>query len=341
MQDLARLTEAIPEEAQRLAHWAWSLLPFDAGSRLHWTGLTAFFLLGTAAWLFARRQGRDEGKGGLADFLIPRSMYFSQSSLVDVKVYFANKLIEPAMGIVTSGVQLGLVIAVAKLVGGGVHGESAGALPWPVLALATLLAALAGDFAYYLTHRLHHEHPVLWPFHKLHHSAEHLTPLTAKRNHPVYELIFGFVSALFLAPVMGVIFGLFGVYDTATVLGLGVVILAFNAAGGALRHSHIWIDYGPVFSHIFISPAQHQIHHSCAVKHHDKNYGLIFAFWDWMLGTLYVPQGRETLEFGVADGNGIREAQVHTSLASAYLVPFAEAGEAFRARGPAARVMAE
>ena len=129
MQELARLTEAIPEEAQRLAQWAWSLLPFDAGSRLHWTGLTAFFLLGAAAWLFARQQGRDEGKGGLADFLIPRNMYFSQSSLVDVKVYFANKLLEPAMGIVTSGVQLGLVVAVAKLIGGGVHGESAGALP--------------------------------------------------------------------------------------------------------------------------------------------------------------------------------------------------------------------
>lgn len=96
MQELARLTEAIPEEAQRLAQWAWSLL-----------------------------------------------------------------------------------------VGGGVHGESAGALPWTVLALGTLLAALVGDFAYYVTHRLHHEHPVLWPFHKLHHNAEYLTPLTAKRNHPV------------------------------------------------------------------------------------------------------------------------------------------------------------
>ena len=340
MQGFADLTDALPGEVLRLAQWLWGLLPFDAGSRLHWTGLAAFFLLGSAAWLLARRSGRADAAGGLAAFLVPRHMYLSQSSLVDVKVYFANKLIEPAIGIVSSGVQLAMVVMVASAVGSGLH-TGGGTLGWPMLILATLLATLAGDLAYYVTHRVHHEHPVLWPFHKLHHSAEFLTPLTAKRNHPVYELLFGIVNALFVAPVMGVIFGIMGVFDTVTVLGLGVFILVFNAAGGALRHSHIWIDYGPVLSRIFISPAQHQIHHSCAVQHHDKNYGLIFAFWDWMFGTLYVPQGRETLEFGVADASGVREAQVHTSLVSAYLVPFSEAGEALRARGAAGGVMAE
>lgn len=334
------LPETLADAAERLAHWAWSLMPFDGASRLHWTGLAAFFLLGTGAWLIARRQGRAEGKGGLADFLVPRHMYLSQSSLVDVKVYLANKLIEPALTLAASGIQVSLIVFVAGLVGTGVHSGEGGTLPWPMLALATLLATMAGDLAYYVTHRAHHETAILWPFHKLHHSAEHLTPLTAKRNHPVYELIAGIVSAFFVAPVIGLIFGLMGVYDTMTVLGLSVFILAFNAAGGALRHSHIWLDYGPVLDRIFISPAQHQIHHSCAVKHHDRNYGLIFALWDWMFGTLYIPEGREDLVFGVADAHGVREPQVHTSLASAYLVPFAEASEALRARG-AAQVAAE
>lgn len=340
MQDLARLTEDLPAYAQRLAHWAWDMLPFGTDSRMHWTGLAAFFLLGTAVWVAARRKGRTDGRASLADFLMPREMYLSQSSLVDVKVYFANRLIEPGLRLVSAGLYLGLLTAVANAVGTGLHEETGAPLPIHILVVATLAATLAGDLAYYVTHRLHHEHPVLWPFHKLHHSAEHLTPLTAKRNHPVYEVIFGMVHSFFVAPVMGVIFGLFGVYDPATLLGLGVVVLAFNAAGGALRHSHIWLDYGPVLDRIFISPAQHQIHHSCAVEHHDKNYGLIFALWDWMFGTLYIPDRHEELVFGVADRNGVREAQVHTTLATAYMVPFAEAAAALRA-GSAAKVPAE
>lgn len=341
MVDLTRLADAVPEPVQRLAQWGWSLMPFDASSRLHWTGLTAFLLLGTGVWVFARFSGRAEGKSGLIDFLIPRHMYFSQSSMVDVKVYFANQMFAPAIKLITSTVRIGLVVLVASAVGTGIHGEASGPLPLPILILATLLAALAGDFAYYVVHRLHHEHPLLWPFHKLHHSAEHLTPLTARRNHPIFTLIFGLVRAVFLAPVIGVIFGLFGVYDTVTVLGLSLFILLFNVAGGALQHTHIWLDYGPAIDRILISPAQHQIHHSCAVKHHDKNYGLIFAIWDWMFGTLYIPEGREELTFGVADRNGIPEAQVHTSLASAYLVPFAEAGETLRARSTAIKIAAE
>src|SRR5690606_24355142 len=65
------------------------------------------------------------------------------------------------------------------------------------------------------------------------------------------------------------------------------------------RHSHIWLNYPEWLSHIFISPAQHQIHHSTEVRHFDKNLGLIFAFWDKLFGTLYVPKGYEKFSFGI------------------------------------------
>ena len=70
----------------------------------------------------------------------------------------------------------------------------------------------------------------------------------------------------------------------------------FNFAAANLRHSHIWISFGRL-EKIFISPAQHQIHHS--VGHSNANLGSIFSVWDGLLGTrTYSGQKRE-LEFGL------------------------------------------
>lgn len=329
--------------AQRLSGWIFGLLPFGPGDRTHWTGLVAFLLIGTSLWAINRKSLREEGFSGLVNYLVPSHIYFSRSSLVDAKVFLANHLFDPLRLILSRGLRLLIVVNVAHFVSSGVHGNSAdGTLSFPMLLLAALLAALASDFAYYVNHRFHHENRILWPFHKLHHSAEHLTLLTAKRNHPVFDFLLTFFNAICIGPVIGVIYGLFGMYDVATLFGLSVVFIAFNFAGGALRHSHIWLDFGPVLDHIFISPAQHQIHHSMAPRHHDKNYGLVFAVWDWMFGTLYVPKGRETLQFGVADRAGRPEPQTHTSLVTAYAVPFVEAAQAARSPArPVAGVLTE
>ena len=326
---------------QRAGEWLFGLLPFTTADRTHWTGLVAFFLFGTLIYLFNRKTIRAEGFSGLVSYLVPSQLYLSQSSLVDAKVYLANKLFQPMRAILSRGVQFAIIAVVANQVGTGLHETGDGTPTWPIMLLAALLSALAADLAYYLNHRFHHESPLLWPFHKLHHSAEHLTLLTAKRNHPVFELLLDIFNALCLAPVVGVIYGLFGMYDVATLFGISVVFAAFNFAGGAMRHSHIWLDFGPVLDRIFISPAQHQIHHSMAPRHHDKNYGLVFAIWDWAFGTLYVPRGRETLEFGVADAAGRPEPQVHTSLVTAYATPFVEAAKVMRARGPAKGALAK
>ncbi|MBT3659004.1 MAG: sterol desaturase family protein [Rhodospirillaceae bacterium] len=72
---------------------------------------------------------------------------------------------------------------------------------------------------------------------------------------------------------------------------------------GSVKRSRtvVWLDYGPL-SYIFISPAQHQIHHSRLPEHRDKNCGFAFAFWDALFGTLYVPKDREVFPMGLGDG---------------------------------------
>jgi hypothetical protein len=58
-----------------------------------------------------------------------------------------------------------------------------------------------------------------------------------------------------------------------------------------------------------MSPAQHQVRHCVAIKHHVKNYGSVSAIRDRMLETLYIPKSHENLMFGVPFGMGKPLAQ--------------------------------
>ena len=192
---------------------------------------------------------------------------------------------------------------------------------WATLLFSIVIALLA-DFGTYIAHYWMHRFPVLWEFHKVHHSAEVLTPLTVYRMHPLDDMLTmavigvltGTADALarfFIAPSISLY----------TVYGLGLATYIFFLTGYHLRHSHIWLSYGPVLSTIFISPAQHQIHHSKAKRHWDKNFGFILAIWDYLFGSLYVPKERETIEFGI----GNDEDRHYSNPLKLYVLPFQRA----------------
>ena len=51
----------------------------------------------------------------------------------------------------------------------------------------TVMFFFAYELGYWFNHHwLSHKVPLLWEFHKVHHNAEVLTPLTNFRLHPVY-----------------------------------------------------------------------------------------------------------------------------------------------------------
>jgi sterol desaturase/sphingolipid hydroxylase (fatty acid hydroxylase superfamily) len=337
MIDWAPVTQTTPMFLGWLDRIAGLFSPFGTDSRLHWTGLFAFVLLGLCVFLAERRRSPGERSGFIA-FLFPAALYRTPSTWVDIKVYLAGRIVKPAIKLVAVPLGATVMAATAGLTA-GIWGSAQANSSGPVaVVIASLLVAIVNDFSYYVTHRLSHESPLFWPFHKLHHSAEVLTPITAKRNHPVFDLLLALVGIVMTAPVAGIFLGLLGVTGFATIFGLSVLIALMNVTGGALRHSHVWLDFGPVMARILISPAQHQIHHSIAPEHQDRNYGLVLAVWDWMFGTLYVPERRERLTFGVADRDGTPHPQVHNTLRQAYLVPFAEVAEiarSHRAKPPA------
>ena len=125
-----------------------------------------------------------------------------------------------------------------------------------------------------------------------------LTPLTNFRVHPVYTWVFTNILAFSAAFANGnYMFG-----ETAYQYALSdtnIILVLFIHAYVHLQHSHMWIAFRGVLGRIFVSPAHHQVHHSANPKHFNKNFGSCHALWDWMFGTLYVPEKkREPLTFG-------------------------------------------
>ena len=82
------------------------------------------------------------------------------------------------------------------------------------------------------------------------------------------------------------------------ILGVNIFLFIFSLFGSNLRHSHIKIKYPNLLENLFISPYQHQIHHSN--KYFYNNYGGYLAIWDKIFGTLAYSKDIKTIQIGVA-----------------------------------------
>jgi sterol desaturase/sphingolipid hydroxylase (fatty acid hydroxylase superfamily) len=262
-----------------------------------------------ALWLFRRDAG-----GGLISFwrfIAPEWIWRHPSVRIDLAVIPLNALALAVPGIFAVAAPLAAQDASAA--------QASSVSLWLILSYTAVLF-LVDDFMHYAVHWMFHRVPVLWAFHKVHHSAEVLTPLTADRFHPVELLIVGSMrtSGLVLVTLA------FGQASAGlpiwTIFGANALLFAFNLFAGALRHSHVWFAFPPALSRWLVSPAMHQIHHSAEERHWDKNMGGSLAVWDRLVGTLYVPVERERFALGVGP-----ESARYRNLSHCYLGPFAEA----------------
>lgn len=152
-----------------------------------------------------------------------------------------------------------------------------------VLILFTLSVFIASDFSRYLLHFAMHKFNFLWRFHKLHHQARVLTPLTFYRIHPIEALLFGLRYSIVVGSISGIFLYFFG-SKIGLIEIMGVSILQFFPNLFAnLRHSHIPLSFG-VLEKVFISPKQHQIHHD--MRFLNTNYGGVLSIWDKLFGTI-------------------------------------------------------
>ncbi len=300
------------------------LFPMDPLRRVYWLYLGSAALIAVVVYLRARATA---DRSGILRYLFPIELHRHRSSRVDYVFFYVNAILG------------GLILAplvgapvVADLVAGAFGGRDPTlppAGPWASVAL-TLATVIAMDFALYVGHWLQHKVPVLWEFHKIHHSAETLTPVTAFRVHPVDDLLTLTLTASCVGVVQGLSHRWFGTgVAEIHVLGVNVILFAWYVLGFNLRHSHVWLAYPAWLGHILISPAQHQIHHSREPRHFDKNMGFIFAFWDAVGGTLYVPRTKEEFAYGLSG-----EDDRYRSVGALYARPFLNLWAGWRNASP-------
>ena len=305
-------------------HLAKAALAFtQPDSFLYWPYLVSALLLAVVVAAFAARaQAGETWRHGLGEHFT-RRIWWHRSARADYSLYFANALLIPALFAVVMFGDAQVVKALNGALGTAHPPSPAGVETAGVAARIafTIVFFIAYDFGRFVAHSLLHDVPLLWEFHKVHHSAQTLNPLTAFRAHPVELLVMAWIPAL----MTGVVTWLFNLTTASpvtfyTYLGLHVFLIASNLIG-TLRHTHVWLSYGPRVNQWFVSPAQHQLHHSCEAQHLGCNRGFELAIWDRLYGTLYVPTQRESFRIGLGDGT---DGQWH-SLRRMYLWPFANA----------------
>jgi sterol desaturase/sphingolipid hydroxylase (fatty acid hydroxylase superfamily) len=320
--DEEQLATFIRQAASRIGAslHAFVAMPLDPANRFYWLYLLTSLVFGAVAYVvhYARQHDRFS-VAGLFRQLFRKEVYAHPSARLDYVIFTLNHLFTPG-ALATRYLPaswVGAMVAHYLTTAFGTHHIAIGGVP--SLILFALALAVVNDFNDFVIHVLLHRVPLLWEFHKLHHSAEVMTPLTVDRLHPMEQVIGGFVTL----PIMGLYTGvvaylLVGSPHSLSIFGVNAVYFAFFTAGQHLRHSDIWLAWPRALSYVLISPAQHQIHHSIAPEHRDHNYGFIFAFWDWAFGSLYVPRRKETLVYGLGDG----KPTPHPTILAAYLAPF-------------------
>jgi sterol desaturase/sphingolipid hydroxylase (fatty acid hydroxylase superfamily) len=181
--------------------------------------------------------------------ILPRRLLGTASGRADV-AYFV-------CGLLFAGLLIGWAIfsadQVRRIIDARAGTPPAAWLPgWASAALATPILFLAYEFAYWLDHWLMHRVPLFWHFHKVHHQAESLSPLTNGRIHPVETI--GFYNILALA--MGATGPLIErLLRSATPLMLGgsnLLVMAAAVAVTHLQHSHLWVSFGPFWGRILV-----------------------------------------------------------------------------------------
>lgn len=180
------------------------------------------------------------------------------------------------------------------------------------------------DLGHYWVHRWFHTIPILWEFHKVHHSAEVLVPPTAARVHPVEKIVSRFAMTVINVFLTSAILYIYGDKITSLqIFGTNYAVILSNSLASNLRHSHIWFSFGPYLEYIFSSPAQHQIHHSNNPRHFDKNFTVHFSFWDWIFGTLYRTTSKEE---NITYGIGAEENKNYQTVWANMVYPFKSSG---------------
>lgn len=136
-------------------------------------------------------------------------------------------------------------------------------------ALSTLLTFLLLDLIIYGQHRLFHRLPLLWRFHRMHHTDTEFDVSTGIRFHPVEACL-----SMGVKLVVVLLLGL-------DPMGVLIFEITLNVAS-LFNHSNIrlpirldgWLRW------VLVTPDMHRVHHSVEPKEFNRNFGFCLPWWD-------------------------------------------------------------
>lgn len=254
------------------------------------------------------------------EFALPKEVAMHPSARADLLFWVSKKLIMPFL-LIPAGITFVAAVGYATNQSvGWLFGIHAPLIDGPAgsvtIILFTVTMLLAYDLSYYLYHYAQHRFPFLWELHKVHHSAEVLVGITKDRVHPLDDLM----NRAWDGVIPGICFGLWSLVSLdpveVTVFGINVYVVRNILMMDFVRHTHYRISFGPL-NHVVLCPHWHQLHHSVDPHHYDKNFGLLFSFWDRLFGTQCVPRPDEEFKFGLMD----RDVRSYQSLFGLYVLP--------------------
>lgn len=162
--------------------------------------------------------------------------------------------------------------------------DSLGA-PWWVHAGGAILIL---DGWTYFWHRINHEIPFLWSFHRVHHADAELDVTTASRFH-VGELILSSVLRIPVLVIGGVVAWELVLYEMAM-----FAVVQFHHANLGLPPS---VDRA--LRGVIVTPAMHRVHHSRWRPETDSNYGSLLSIWDRLFRSFRLRDRPEEIEVGL------------------------------------------
>lgn len=154
--------------------------------------------------------------------------------------------------------------------------------------LALVIFFVVTDFVQWATHILLHRVPFFWRIHKIHHSVEQMGFAAHLRYHWGESIIYKLMLYIPLALIGG-----FSMADVFIIHYIAILV-------GHLNHANINLDYGPL-KYILNNPRMHIWHHARELPPdhpYGVNFGITFAFWDYLFGTAYIPHNGRDIELG-------------------------------------------
>jgi sterol desaturase/sphingolipid hydroxylase (fatty acid hydroxylase superfamily) len=293
------------------------------GSQYYWATYGGAGLSAIALYLVLNRRARLSLRGAI-QLVLPRYIVTHASTKLDLKLFFIGTYYLLLQVLLVGGFTVLTVPASVHILD-----RLFGTAPPPIApsymitAITMALVFLAIELGYWTSHFMMHKIPALWEFHKVHHSAEVLTPLTEWRQHPLelalFPLLMGGASSLVQGPIVWYFGEQSQIINPVTA---NYISMAFWYTILHLRHSELPFYATGVLGHIIQAPAHHQVHHSTNPKHFDKNLGYCLSVFDWLFGTLYVPRKGEKFLFGL----GHHDSALETALGS-LVAPFGRAAK--------------